>query len=238
MWRTEVASTSGTFDELVFVDAHTGTIALHFDQHAEAKSRRVCDRNNVPGGEACTSGFARVEGQAATGIADVDRAYNFSGHTYDFYFSKFARDSLDNAGLILRSTVRFCPDSFNCPFANAFWNGSQMVYGQGFASADDVVGHELTHGVTDFESDLYYFGQSGAINESLSDVFGEFVDLTNGAGHRHRRHALADGRGPARRRRHPRHGEPAGVRRPRSGREPDLLSTATTTTAACTPTAA
>ena len=57
-----------------------------------------------------------------------------------------------------------------------------MVYGDGFAAADDVVGHELTHGVTEFSSHLFYYFQSGAINESLSDVFGEFVDLTNGAG--------------------------------------------------------
>ena len=57
-----------------------------------------------------------------------------------------------------------------------------MAYGDGFASADDVVGHELTHGVTEFSSHLFYYFQSGAINESLSDVFGEFVDQTNGAG--------------------------------------------------------
>ena len=54
-----------------------------------------------------------------------------------------------------------------------------MVYGDGFAAADDVVGHELTHGVTDFSSHLFYYQQSGAINESMSDVFGEFIDLTN-----------------------------------------------------------
>ena len=57
-----------------------------------------------------------------------------------------------------------------------------MVYGQGFAAADDVVGHELTHGVTEHSARLFYYYQSGAINESLSDVFGEFVDLTNGVG--------------------------------------------------------
>ena len=57
-----------------------------------------------------------------------------------------------------------------------------MVYGDGFAAADDVVGHELTHGVTDFSSQLFYFYQSGAMNESFSDIWGEFVDLTNGAG--------------------------------------------------------
>ena len=57
-----------------------------------------------------------------------------------------------------------------------------MVYGDGFAAADDVVGHELTHGVTDFSSHLFYYKQSGAINESMSDVFGEYIDLVNGAG--------------------------------------------------------
>ncbi|MEJ7585001.1 MAG: M4 family metallopeptidase [Acidimicrobiales bacterium] len=162
---------------------HTGSVDLHFDQHAEAKNRKVCNRNNVPGAPAgCTAApYARVEGQGATGIADVDRAYDFAGQTYDFFRTKFVRDSLDNAGLPLLSTVKYCPDAPNCPFANAFWTGSQMVYGDGFA-VDDVVGHELTHGITDFESDLFYFAQSGAINESLSDVFGEYIDLSNTQG--------------------------------------------------------
>ena len=73
----------------------------------------------------------------------------------------------------------------------------QMVYGDayGFANADDVVGHELTHGVTDYESSLFYYYQSGAINESFSDVWGEFVDLTNGLGNDDRRCPVADGRG-------------------------------------------
>ena len=64
-----------------------------------------------------------------------------------------------------------------------------MVYGNGFAAADDVVGHELTHGVTEFSSHLFYYQQSGAINESMSDVFGEYIDLVNGAGTDTRRSA-------------------------------------------------
>ncbi len=82
----------------------------------------------------------------------------------------------------LSSTVRYCdfalPPAF-CPYANAFWNGAAMFYGQGYASADDVVGHEMTHGVIAHNSDLFYWGQSGAINESLADIMGEIVD------HRH-----------------------------------------------------
>ena len=74
------------------------------------------------------------------------------------------------------------PVSFGdpCPLDNAFWNGAQMVYGESFAGADDVVGHELTHGVTDATSRLLYYGESGAINESMSDVMGELIDLGNG----------------------------------------------------------
>ncbi|MFN8169816.1 MAG: M4 family metallopeptidase [Candidatus Nanopelagicales bacterium] len=68
------------------------------------------------------------------------------------------------------------------PYPNAFWDGTQMVYGAGFAKADDVVAHELTHGVTERTSRLFYFFQSGALNESLSDIFGEFVDQTDGVG--------------------------------------------------------
>jgi Zn-dependent metalloprotease len=181
VWRTAV--TAGALDalqELVLVDAQRGTVALHFNQLAYAKERSVCDRNNVVNAnDVCTPATAvRSEGQGPTGITDVDLAYDYAGLTYDFYNTKFGRDSLDGAGLPLRSTVRFCPDAANCPYENAYWNGSQMVYGDGFPAADDVVGHELTHGVTDFTSSLFYYYQSGAINESLSDVFGEFIDLT------------------------------------------------------------
>ena len=80
------------------------------------------------------------------------------------------------------STVRLCPSPCECPFANAFWNGTQMVYGEGFAAADDVDAHELTHAVTEYSANLYYYMQSGALNESFSDIFGETVDLTNGGG--------------------------------------------------------
>jgi hypothetical protein len=90
----------------------------------------------------------------------------------------------------LAATVRFCTDTKSdgvnyddpCPYANAFWNGTQMFYGDGFAAADDVVGHEMTHGVIDRYSQLFYWGQSGAINESLADTMGELIDHRNGTG--------------------------------------------------------
>ena len=74
-----------------------------------------------------------------------------------------------------------------------------MFIGQGVGS-DDIMGHELTHGVTNFESGLVYQNESGAMNESLSDVFGESVDLVNGAGNRHGGDTLADRRGQLARR--------------------------------------
>lgn len=181
VWRTEVTGEGNRpIDELVLVDARLGSVALHFSQIAWAKNRRVCDANSTANHLPCSSPV-RTEGQPASAVQDVNDAYDFAGDTYDF-FAGLGRDSLDNAGMPLVSTVRYCPSSGPCPYQNAFWDGQQMVYGAGFAAADDVVGHELAHGVTDFSSHLFYYYQSGAINESLSDVFGEFVDLTNGAG--------------------------------------------------------
>ena len=77
-------------------------------------------------------------------VPDVNDAFALSGVTYNFFATRFGRDSLDNAGLPLKSTVKFCPplsSGESCPYDNAFWNGVQMVYGQFYASADDVVGH-------------------------------------------------------------------------------------------------
>ncbi|HEX2025878.1 MAG TPA: M4 family metallopeptidase [Actinomycetota bacterium] len=181
VWRVDVRGEAARpIDELVLVDAVMGNVALQFSQLEHAKNRRVCDANNTASQYPCSSPV-RTEGGAASAVADVNAAYDFSGDTYDFFFTNFGRDSLDGAGMTLSSTVRYCDPSAPCPYQNAFWDGAQMVYGAGFA-VDDVVGHELTHGVTEFTSDLFYYYQSGAINEALSDIFGEYVDLTNAAG--------------------------------------------------------
>ncbi len=167
-------------DEHVVVDAETGAVSVHFSNDEEALNRTVCNANNTTSNVPCVAPV-RSEGgpPVANDNDDINRAYDFAGDTYNFFLSRFGRDSLDGAGMPLRQTVDFCPVG-SCPnYANAFWNGQQMVYGEGYAAGDDVVGHELSHGVTDFTSHLFYYFQSGAINESMSDVFGEFVDLTN-----------------------------------------------------------
>ncbi len=179
VWRMEVSGTqTPDVRELVLIDATLGSLVLNFNQVDSLKYRMVYDNantyieNGLPG-----AGPVRVEGGLATGIYDADRAYDYSGWTYDFYMSLHKRDSIDNKGMPLVSTVRYCPSALSCPYENAFWNGSQMVYGSGYASADDVVAHELTHGVTEHESNLFYYMQSGAINESFSDIWGELIDL-------------------------------------------------------------
>jgi Zn-dependent metalloprotease len=107
----------------------------------------------------------------------VEEAFAGAGDTYDFYEAAYGRNSIDDRGLRLDSTVHY-----SVRYNNAFWNGQQMVYGDGdgvifrnFTSCLEVIGHELTHGVTDYEADLIYEGQSGALNESMSDVFGVLV---------------------------------------------------------------
>ena len=120
-------------------------------------------------------------------ITDVDDAYKYLGDTYNFYWTYHGRDSIDNAGMNMIATVRYCDLLYAlfglCPYPNAYWDRThQMVFGEGFAAADDVVGHELTHGVTERESALFYYMQSGAINESFSDIWGEFIDQWNGTG--------------------------------------------------------
>ncbi|MBM4422443.1 MAG: peptidase M4 family protein [Chloroflexi bacterium] len=125
----------------------------------------------------------RAEGEPPTGDPAVDEAYDGSGVTYDLYQDVYGRNSIDGNGLRLDSTVHYQKG-----YDNAFWNGQQMVYGDGdedlppadrlfnrFTIAIDIIGHELTHGVTQYEAKLIYWDQPGALNESMSDVFGSLV---------------------------------------------------------------
>ncbi len=119
----------------------------------------------------------RAEGEPSTRDRAVDEAYEGLGDTWQLLFTAFERDSLDGRGLPLVATVHYGQD-----YDNAFWDGEQMVFGDGdgtyfngFTSSVDVIGHELTHGVTQFSAGLTYVGQSGALNESVSDCFGSLV---------------------------------------------------------------
>jgi Zn-dependent metalloprotease len=107
----------------------------------------------------------------------VKRAYEYFGATREFYKTVFNRDSIDNSGMRLNGYVHY-----DAGFNNAFWDGQQMVFGDGdgiiftdFTKSLDVIGHELTHGVTQFTAGLEYHDEPGALNESMSDVFGSLV---------------------------------------------------------------
>jgi bacillolysin len=164
--------------ELIWVDAQTGAILLHFNQMARALNRRV---HNADYGPALPGRVVRSEGAPATGDHDADSAYEYTGDTYRYFLREHARDSFDGTGGALISSVHACPAEEPCPWPQAGWNGEQMVYGEGFA-VDDVTGHEMTHAITERTANLFYYMQSGALNESYSDIFGETVDLTNGRG--------------------------------------------------------
>jgi len=174
-----VEATGPRLREYIWVDAQSGAILLNFSQLTEAKSRAVYTAGHT---DLLPGTLLRSEGGAANGDTDEDSAYTYAGITYDYYLTNHGRDSFDNAGSTIVSSAHYC-ELGTCPtFQNAFWNGSQMVYGDGFAAADDVVAHELTHAVTERTANLFYYVQSGALNESFSDIFGETVDLTDGVG--------------------------------------------------------
>jgi Zn-dependent metalloprotease len=141
---------------------------------AGQKNRSIFNANHA---QTLPGMLVRSEGQGPSGDVSIDEAYDGLGDTYDFYFEKYGRNSIDDEGLPLRATCHF-GDGYN----NAFWNGDQMVFGDGdgqifnrFTVSIDVIGHELTHGVTEDEAGLQYFSQSGALNESISDVFGSLI---------------------------------------------------------------
>ena len=119
----------------------------------------------------------RKEGDPATGDPAADEAYDGFGATWTLFHDVYGRNSIDGAGMLLAGTVHYGKG-----YDNAFWNGERMVFGDGdgeifgrFTASLEVIGHELTHGVTERTAGLVYRGQSGALNEHVSDVFGVLV---------------------------------------------------------------
>jgi Zn-dependent metalloprotease len=120
---------------------------------------------------------ARGEGSAASRDIAVNEAFDGAGLTYDFNRDILGRRSIDDRGMRIESTVHY-----GHAFSNAHWNGRQMIYGDGdgkyfrrFTASLDVIGHELTHGVTQYAAGIGFSGQCGALAEHYSDVFGILV---------------------------------------------------------------
>jgi vibriolysin len=159
----------------VYVDVGSAAILAVHPQIYAAKNRRVYSANNTT---SLPGTLRRSEGQTANSDVDVNAAYDNTGDTYDAYFNFWGRDSYNNAGATLTSSVHYSSN-----YCNAFWNGTQMVYGDGsgssclpLARAMDVTAHELTHAVTENESGLIYSGESGGLNEAMSDIHGSFAE--------------------------------------------------------------
>jgi len=126
----------------------------------------------------------RGEDDPATRDTAVDEAFDGLGATFDFWWDAFARDSIDGKGSSLLATVHYGRD-----YDNAFWNGERMVFGDGdddvfsgFTGSLSVIAHELAHGVVEDSGGLLYRDQSGALNESIADVFGALAEQ-HSAGH-------------------------------------------------------
>lgn len=138
------------------------------------KRRTVYDAQN---GTRLPGKLARGEDDPSSKDKTVNEAFLGAGKTYDFFKKIYDRNSIDDRGMRLDSTVHFDRE-----YNNAFWDGRQMVYGDGdgqiferFTIALDVIAHELAHGITQFEAGLVYRNQSGALNEHFSDVLGSLV---------------------------------------------------------------
>ena len=176
-WEVEVrgeADGSPSHDR-VYVEALSGDIIERHPLIHAALNRKVYTANN-------TSSLPGMLRRSEGGAPDLDSVINVSydrlGATSRCYADLFGRDSYDGAGAVLASTVHY-----GTRYNNAFWDGSQMVYGDGdggtfgnFATSLDVTAHELTHAVTERTAGLIYRGESGALNESMSDVFGNICE--------------------------------------------------------------
>jgi Zn-dependent metalloprotease len=176
-WRVRLASLNSATPKMpvVFVSAAKGDVLWSYDNLQTAKNREV---HNLNHGTTLPGAIARIEGQAVIGETDVDTNYDRLGSTYDCYKALFNRDSFDNLGAKLISSVHYSNN-----YVNAYWDGTQMVYGDGdnvnsrsLAISMDVTAHELTHAVTERTSNLTYSGESGGLNEAMSDIFGNVCE--------------------------------------------------------------
>ncbi|MEV4413293.1 M4 family metallopeptidase [Catellatospora sp. NPDC049609] len=185
VWRISVHGTADdSINQLVLVNADDGRVALTFSEteYFDGGARKVCDYQNdpaVPWAQvACPGAYpvARGEGDAPTGVANVDNVYDMLGGYRDFLTS-LGRNSIDGAGMELKASVRVCStSSVGCPTGSYHWSGTEMIVGGQCTVGDDVMSHEFTHGLIERGSRLLYTHQSGSIAESLSDVLGEAFD--------------------------------------------------------------
>ncbi|MGA7614776.1 MAG: M4 family metallopeptidase [Thermoanaerobaculia bacterium] len=182
-WSATVSYTDDDGEQIdrVFADATTGDLVYRQPKIYRALNRRTYSCNN---GTSLPGTLRITEGGSLTGDAAIDSAHTNAGVTYNFYKSNFNRDSYNGSGATMTSSAHY-----SSRYNNAYWNGSQMVYGDGdgttfipLSEGLDVVAHELTHAVTENEANLTYSNESGALNEAWSDIMGASTEAWNAGG--------------------------------------------------------
>lgn len=157
------------------VDAITGKILEVTPRTEYALYREVFNSEEEPVIKENPAEAARIEGQSPVANEEVNTAYTASEKAYNLFQQVFGRDSYDDRGSHVKSTVEYA-EGAGKPFKDAFWNGKQMVFGHGFPKALDIVAHEYGHGVIETSSELVDEKQSGALNESFGDIMGEATE--------------------------------------------------------------
>ena len=173
--RAEYVDELGEEIDLIYADATTGDLVLRAPQVHRARNRQTYNGNNsssLPGTLVLT------ETGGSTSDSVISTAHAHAATSYDYYKNVHGRDSYNNAGATIKTTVHH-----QVNYNNAFWNGSQLVYGDGDGSTFsplgnslDVGAHELTHAVTTYSANLTYSYESGALNEATSDILGAAVE--------------------------------------------------------------
>jgi Zn-dependent metalloprotease len=174
--RVRYPADGGEQIDRVFADALTGTLVANHPQTPDA-TRKTYTANHGTS----LPGTLLVTNTGTTSDTVAQTVHNYIGITDSYYSIRHGRNSLDNAGKTIVSTVHY-----GVNYNNARWNGSQIYFGDGdgaqygpFGNGLDIVAHEFTHGVTQYESNLTYENESGAINEAISDALGASVEAYN-----------------------------------------------------------
>ena len=175
VWVAEIEYDNGANDfgrDTFYFDVNTLAVVTRDAHVYSAKAWKTYDLQNQT--ESAAPGVLKCSNTQSCGEASAQRAHDGASSVYDYYLSKFNRDSIDGNGMAMISSVHLRNN-----YANAFWDGSQMMYGDGdgqtlidLTLSFDVIGHELTHGVTQHTANLAYKNASGALNEAWSDIMG------------------------------------------------------------------
>ena len=176
-WRAtvEYENEEGEQRDILYADATSGDLVLRAPQIHRARNRATYNGNNT---SSLPGTLVLSETGGSTSDSVISTAHAHAATSYDYYMGVHSRDSFNNAGAQIKTTVHH-----QVNYNNAFWNGSQLVYGDGDGSqfsplgnALDVGAHELTHAVTTYSANLTYSNESGALNEGTSDIMAAAVE--------------------------------------------------------------